>query len=182
MDVDFSNVMRKILRDISKDLGDEYDKNFERQGFFSQKWKRSMTPPSKGTILMNTGSLRRSIINKISGNSIVFSSTLPYADIQNEGGEITVTERMHKFFLYKMLSLRGGFGRKKNGALRQDKRNAKLSGEAEFWKWMACKPIGSKIKIPKRQFIGYSPEVEQQVIQIIEKNLTDYFNSTNILR
>ena len=50
-----------------------------------------------------------------------------------------------------------------------------LSTEAEFWKWMALKKEGSTIKIPKRQFIGASPEVEKAVREIIEKNLTEYF-------
>ncbi len=40
-------VIRNILKDIRIDLGDEFDKNFERQAFFSEQWvtsKKSATP------------------------------------------------------------------------------------------------------------------------------------------
>ncbi|MBQ5465656.1 MAG: phage morphogenesis protein, partial [Muribaculaceae bacterium] len=50
-----------------------------------------------------------------------------------------------------------------------------LSTEAEFWKWMALKKEGSTIKIPRRQFLGASPEVEKAVREIIEENLTEFF-------
>ena len=36
------------------------------------------------------------------------------------------------------------------------------------------------IKIPKRQFIGMSPEVEREVREIIEDNLTDYFECMDL--
>ena len=35
---------------------------------------------------------------------------------------------------------------------------------------------GSTIKIPKRQFLGVSPEVEAAVREIIEENLNEYVN------
>ena len=37
--------------------------------------------------------------------------------------------------------------------------------------------VGSKIKIPRRRFLGTAPEVEQTVRQIIEENLTEFFNT-----
>ncbi|MBR5803865.1 MAG: phage morphogenesis protein, partial [Bacteroidaceae bacterium] len=73
-------------------------------------------------------------------------------------------------------STTGSFGRKKNGERRNDKRNRQLSTEAEFWKHMALMKVGSTINIPRRRFLGYSPEVEQSVREIIEENLTEYFN------
>ena len=39
---------------------------------------------------------------------------------------------------------------------------------------------GSSIKIPKRQFLGASPEVEQAVREIIEENLGEYFNDVKL--
>ena len=61
--------------------------------------------------------------------------------------------------------------RKKDGTLRNDKRNRKLSSEAAFYKAMALKPVGSKIVIPKRQFIGRHAEVERILKEIAENNL-----------
>lgn len=69
----------------------------------------------------------------------------------------------------------GSFGRKKNGERRNDKRTVQLSTEAEFWKHMALMKEGKSIKIPRRRFLGASPEVEQAVKDIIEENLTEYF-------
>ena len=40
--------------------------------------------------------------------------------------------------------------------------------------------IGSNIKIPKRQFLGTTPEVEKTITEIIEENLTEYFNNLDI--
>ena len=35
---DLSVVIRHILSDIRVEIGDEFDKNFERQGFFTKAW------------------------------------------------------------------------------------------------------------------------------------------------
>ncbi len=37
--------------------------------------------------------------------------------------------------------------------------------------------VGSVIHIPRRQFLGASPEVEKAVSAIIEQNLEEYFNN-----
>lgn len=37
--------------------------------------------------------------------------------------------------------------------------------------------VGSSIKIPRRRFLGASPEVESAVREIIEENLTEFFGS-----
>jgi phage gpG-like protein len=42
---------------------------------------------------------------------------------------------------------------------------------------MALKKVGSKIVIPRRQFVGTSPEVENTVKEIISKNLNEYFEN-----
>ena len=110
-------------------------------------------------------------------NSIVFRTEHPAAAIHNEGGEIKVTAKMKRFFWYKYYSTSGSFGRRKDGTPRKDKRTVQLSTEAEFWKFMALMKEGSTIKIPRRQFLGNAPEVEQTVRQIIEENITEFFNT-----
>lgn len=178
---EMKTIVRNILRDISVELSDEFDQNFERQSFFSKAWARRKSPMRQGgSTLIDTGALRRSIRSKSDGESITFYSDLPYASIHNEGGEIKVTRKMKSYFWWKYRSTCGTFGRKKNGSLRQDKRNARLTGEAEFWKAMALKKVGSTIKIPQRQFLGYSPEVEKSVREIIEENLEEYFKQIEL--
>lgn len=170
-------VFKRILKDIQIDLGDEFDQNFERQAFFNEAWARRKSSIRKnGHLLVDTGALRRSVHSEIKESSIVFRSDLPYAAIHNEGGEIKVTAKMKRYFWHRYYEATGSFGRRKDGSLRQDKRNNQLTEEADFWKAMALMRVGSTITIPKRQFLGTSPEVEASVRRIIEDNLTEYIN------
>lgn len=180
-------VFHDILRDIQVDVGDEFDQNFERQGFFSQAWERRKSPTRPGGhILVDTVGLRRSIRSEIRDSSIVFLSDHPAAAIHNEGGEIIVTEKMIRFFRAKFYESQGGFGRKKGGSDRPTLSNGafyawtskmSLNTISEFWRNMALMKVGSKIRIPQRKFLGASPEVEAAVRQIIEENLNEYVNN-----
>lgn len=175
---DFKKIVRNILSDIRVDLKDEFDRNFERQAFFNEAWQRRKSPSrSGGAILIGSGSLRRSIRSRTTGDSITFYTDSPYAEIHNEGGEITVTDKMKRFFWHKYYTTTEAFGRKKNGERRNDKRTIRLSSEAEFWKHMALMKVGKTINIPRRRFLGYAPEVEKLTREIIENNLSEYFNN-----
>lgn len=178
---EIDRVIRLILQDIKVELGDEFDKNFERHGFFSEKWARRKSPLRPGgPILIDTGNLRRSVRSKVDTTSITFFSDLPYASIHNDGGEIKVTAKMKRYFWHRYYQAQGSFGRKKNGEKRNDKRTRQLTSEAEFWQCMALMKVGQKIKIPRRRFLGTSPEVEQGVREIIEEELEKYFNNIKI--
>lgn len=168
-------IIKRILNDIRVDMKDEFDQNFEREAFFSETWQRRRSPMrGDGHILVDTGSLRGSIGSRTTDNSVTFFTTLPYAAIHNDGGEIVVTEKMKRWFWRRYYETTAAFGRKKDGSLRKDKRNARLGSEAEFWKFMALKKAGTTIKIPRRRFLGNSPEVERLVREIIEDNLNEY--------
>lgn len=179
MNEDMRKIIRRILKDIRVEMGDEFDRNFERQAFFSEAWQRRKSPTRPGgSILIDSGNLRRSIRSRTTEDSITFYTDLPYAAIHNEGGEIVVTKRMKGYFWHKYMTLAGvlQWARRKDGTMRRDKQTRQQSTEAEFWKFMALKKEGSTIKIPRRQFLGTSPEVEQAVREIIEENITEYFN------
>ena len=181
MDNEVAKIFRKILRDIKVDLTDQFDKNFENESFFGEGWERRKSPVrGDGHILVSSGALRRSISSRSDDTSITFYSSLPYASIHNDGGEIRVTQRMKSFFWHKYYEAVGGFGRKKDGNLRNDKKNKRLSTEAEFYKAMALMKVGSTVKIPRRRFLGTSPQLEEGVKKIIEDNLTQYFETTII--
>lgn len=178
MKIDGDTIIRNILRDIQVEMADEFDRNFERQAFFSEAWQRRKSPTRPGGhILVDTGGLRRSVTSLVRDNSIVFRSEHPAAAIHNEGGEIKVTERMRRFFWYKYYEASGAFGRRKDGTPRKDRRTVRLTAEAEFWRCMALMKPGSVIRIPRRRFLGNAPEVEQTVRKIIEENITEYFNT-----
>ena len=175
--------IRSILSDIRVEMSEEFDRNFERQGFFAEKWQRRRSPIRAGRpLLIETGDLRRSIRCESTADAITFYTDLPYAAIHNEGGEIKVTRRMKAYFWHRYYEAQGAFGRRKDGSLRQDKRNLRLSTEAEFWRCMALMKVGSSIRIPRRQFLGTSAEVEKAVVAIIERNMSEYFNESDIIK
>jgi len=51
------------------------------------------------------------------------------------------------------------------------KRNTALTAEAAQFKAMALKPIGSKIKIEERRFIGHHPRVDTIVKNVVDANM-----------
>lgn len=185
---EIAKIFKQILRDIKVELGDEFARNFERQAFFSDKWQRSRRAERRGgATLIDSGKLRRSITSKSDGTSITFYSSLPYAAIHNEGGEIKVTARMKRYFRYRFYQAQGGFNRGNYGTQRKTLSDGgfyawtskmSLTDEAEMWRYMALMKVGSSIKIPRRRFLGASPEVESAVREIIEENLTTYFGSS----
>src|SRR5690606_38490895 len=93
-----SKIIKNFIKDIEVDLNDEFDRNFERKAFFDKPWSQTKLSNSRGSLMMRSGNLRNSISSKISDNSITWTSSLPYASIHNEGGEITVTQKMKAFF------------------------------------------------------------------------------------
>ena len=75
-----------ILNDLRVELSEEFDRNFERKAFFSDKWKPRAYDYPKGSLLLVTGAMRRSTQGRVEGNGVRFSSALAYAAIHNEGG------------------------------------------------------------------------------------------------
>ena len=76
------NIYDDILRDARVKLTEMFNNNFREQGFFGQKWVATKTSKvnkrGKGSILIVTGAMRRSIKSYVSGMAVVFSSHLPY--------------------------------------------------------------------------------------------------------
>lgn len=102
MENQIRQVIRNSLLDIQVELGEEFDRNFERKAFFAKAWQRRCGTHKEGKpLLIDTGSLRRSISSSINGNRITFTSTEPYAEIHNSGGTIIVTQKMRRYFWYK---------------------------------------------------------------------------------
>ena len=138
---------QKILNDIRVELSDEFDRNFQRKAFFNQPW-----PPRKmgkrGSVLMVTGRLRRSIRSQVTSDSVIWETSEKYASIHNYGGTIRVTAKMKKFFWYKYKATKD-----------------------DAWKWMALMKTGSVITIPQRQFLGDHAEVRKRSEAVIQRNL-----------
>ena len=179
-------LIKNILSDLRVELTDEFDQNFERQSYFGHAWQRRKTPIGDGALLQKSGALRRSIHSpRTSDTGITFSSSLPYASIHNEGGEIEVTAKMKRFFRAKFYEAQGiSTSRKKDGEKRRTLSDGGFyawtesmkmkSVMAEFYRRMALMKVGQKIKMPERRFIGGGPEVEAIVRSIIDENLNEY--------
>lgn len=127
--------------------------------------RRFTTKRQQGkNILVVSGKMLRSI-RLISYNStqavvgIDDRTVAVYAGLHQTGGFITVTRAMQKFFwvqYYKHAPPARARGRASRG------RGAapNLSPEALFWRAMALKPVGAKIKVPKREFMAINPYIE----------------------
>ena len=162
-----SEIFNNIIKDVKVDLTDEFDLNFKRKAFFDQSWKPTKGVNQRGSLMMRSGNLRRSVTSDIIGNGITFSSSLPYATIHNEGGTITVTSQMKKFFWAMYYKSSGAIGK---GA---GSRNKRLTIEAQQWKNLALMKVGQKIKIEKRQFIGWHPVVKNRIETVFNDHLKD---------
>lgn len=172
---------KEFVKAVKVELADEFDRNFERKAYFNEPWPLSRSPNTKGSMMARTGALRRSQQSKIRGDGdIVFSSSLPYASIHNEGGTITVTAKMKKYFWAMYYQASGGITKKKDGTAGKTKKNLNLSAQAQYWKGLALMKVGSKIKIPKRQFIGGGPQVTLLIENVAKehmKELNDYMKN-----
>lgn len=182
-----NRLVRDTLKDIKVEVADEFDRNFEREAFFNEKWARRKYNDDKSRgLLVRTGDLRRSIHAEITGrDSVVFWSALEYARIHNEGGTITVSRKMKNYFWWRYRTVTGGrsadgfsnrLQRRKDGSPRDNRHNRSLTAEAEFCRAMALKKVGSRITIPKRQFIGEHPQLEDLLEEIFLENAKRIFD------
>lgn len=86
---------QKLISDIRVKLTEEFDRNFERKAFFDRRWPRRRVEHGKGSLLVVTGTLRRSIRSTTTHDGVRFTSAVPYAAIHNEGGRVPQSVRSH---------------------------------------------------------------------------------------
>lgn len=119
--------------------------------------KRDSPAKTRG-ILIKSGLLRRSVrVTKQSGLSIYIGSDVPYTQVHNEGGEVSIPA--HE----KVLN----FSKKGNKT-----RFAKAK-KAQFSQKVSIK--ARSFKMPQRQFIGESKALETQILKMIEKEILSIF-------
>lgn len=164
---DFKKIGDEVLREIRTTAGSEavkfFKESFVKEGFTDTSftaWKKTSNPFAGKRTLYNKGILMQSI-RKASDNSniIIVESDTQYSAINNDGGFITVTPQLKKYFWARYYDLSG----KKKGV------KAKNTAKANFCKAMALKKVGSKIIIPKRQFMGNSAEL----MNLLDRKLSE---------
>lgn len=162
-----NEIYKKIVQDVRVELLDEFDRNFQRKAFFNRSWPKSKLPNNRGSLMMRTGALRRGMNATIIGERIKFTNTQPYAAIHNEGGALTVTPQMKKFFWAMYYKTSGAAAGAKGS------KQTSLNEESNWWKNLAMKRVGDQIKIPQRQFIGEHPEIRKAIERIMSQHLKD---------
>lgn len=142
--LDANKLKQTLLNDIKVELYEEFDLNFGRKAFFSDKWKQRAFNYPRGSLMAVSNSLRRSIKAEVIRDGVRFTSSMPYASAHNEGAVIAVTPQMKKFFWAKFKSTK-----------------------QEMWKFLALKKVGSKIVLPERRFIGDGPDTQRLIETVI---------------
>lgn len=178
---------RKALEAAIVDVGNTakvfFVESFRKQGFDDknvQKWKprkRTTYKTKSGkvvddttrAILVKTGDLRRSIIRNPANRaalSIKISTDLPYAKVHNDGETINVS------------------GRKGSGTITRSIRGSAVFKDGKFTRGRAKKVTfqgkeyttgAYSIKMPKRQFMGDSYNLNEKVKAVIVKRLDKVF-------
>jgi phage gpG-like protein len=164
----------KLLRDVARMAAVEsvkfFKESFVKGGFTDSsfaKWEDRGSPLGGKKLMYNTGTLKQSIrTSEVDERRMVVTSETRYSAIHNEGGTITVTMNMKKHWWKMYYFFAGQIKKTKKGQVAKTKKNQKLNAKAEFCKRMALMKVGSKIKIPKRQFIGES----QKLFSLLESN------------
>lgn len=181
---DIENMIRENLEDLKKlylhklpvkvgvAVRDSVRQNFRQGNFYSgDRWGQPLrvtlgfrgAPGQRGPLLSGSNHLMMNTDYQPLPGRVIIRNNEVYAATHNDGEDITVTERMKRFFWAKHM---------------EDKqRMGANSPEAEFWKRMALKKPGSKITIPQRHFLGPGPAVDKLVNDLINKELQEFINT-----
>jgi phage gpG-like protein len=160
----FSEALRKIPRLVGAQAV-----YFFNQRFREQAWADDTTHPWKArkkgakrdfgrAILVDRGHLRRSIkVTQASLSRVVVASTVPYAQVHNEGFDGVVNIPAHT--------------RRKYGRVKDGRRTKKVVAATT-----QVKAHSRRMRMPKRQFMGNSAVLNQQIARIIQAELNRSLN------
>ena len=169
---------RELPIKVGRMAKDHYQDNFRKGGFVNgglQHWPQTKRQNSGsksaaagyGPLLSRRNHLFSSVKYTPGDYCVRVANDVEYAPLHNWGGEThpTVTPRMRKFawaMYYKAV------GKRKKGKTRQ----GELPPEGGMWKGLALtRKKKLKVKIPQRQFIGESTELNKQIRQTVEAEI-----------
>lgn len=160
----FRKIGNELIKNASRYAASEsvkfFKDSFVKGGFTDasfQKWQQTNNPLAGKHTMYKSGDLMRGVHKQSATTSkVIVVNNEPHAEIHNSGGTITVTAQMKKFFWAKYYEQVGKVTVNKNNAVSLNKSNLAIGAKAKFCKRMALMPVGAKIKIPKRQFMGNS--------------------------
>ena len=176
---------RELPVKVGRMAKDHYQDNFRKGGFVNgglRRWpvtKRQRSGSKSaaagyGPLLSRRNHLFSSVKYTPGDYRVRVANDVKYAPPHNWGGETrpTVTPRMRKFawaMYYKAAGIRKKAAKgKRKGKTRQ----RELPPEAGMWKGFALtRKKKLKVKIPQRQFIGESTELNKQIRQTVETEI-----------
>ena len=164
--------LHKLPVKVGVAVRDSVRQNFRQGNFYGgDRWGQPLrvtlgfrgAPGQRGPLLSGSNHLMMNTDYQPLPGRVIIRNNEVYAATHNDGEDITVTERMKRFFWAKHM---------------EDKeRMGANSPEAEFWKRMALKKPGSKITIPQRHYLGPGPAVDKLVNDLINKELQEFINT-----
>ena len=87
---------------------------------------------------------------------------------------------MKRYFWYLYMKSTGSMQKRKNGELRQNKANERLSTMASFYKSMALKKVGRRYS-PERQYMGESATFMKQLDTWIASEIDKRFSNISLI-
>lgn len=143
--------------------------NYDSESWEGQRWpERKDGDTSRALLIGHRGGRgRRSIrVTSRTAKKVTIGTDLEYMIAHNDGAEISrdITPRMRKFFW----AMHFKHEVDRNGEL-------KVSEDQVRWKWMALKKGRITFRMPKRQFMGPSEELDQRLKEAIEYELNQIF-------
>lgn len=182
---DFSKIAHEITGNIPRIAATEavkfFRESFIREGFLDRSlspWSKRQSPLGGKRTLFATGNLMRSIRPRsVDPSNVIVESDTPYSALHNDGGTITVTEQMKKYWWAQYYKLSGKVKRTSRGRVSQSKTNKAADKKAAFCKAMALMKTGTKIKIPKRQFMGHSETLMSNLDKWVATQIAQFLNN-----
>jgi phage gpG-like protein len=138
-------------------------------------------PGPRRSILIKTGNMVDSIRVVTQGKDWVAvgisqRDIARYARLHQEGGTVTVTPKMKKYFWAMYYKASGSTTKTKSGGDDRSKKSLRYSAYAEIWKAMALKKAGSRITIPKREFMRFTPDVTRGILREFTYEISKIIN------
>jgi hypothetical protein len=152
-----------------------FKENFRRQGFLDRNvipWKKRLQgTPGNNPLLIKRGFLRRAVMQKSVKPTravVGVDPSIKYAEIQNNGGKIPITNQMRRFF-WAMYYKNGG-GKEQGNSVRAQT----LNSAAAFWKALALTEK-THLEVTARPFIGDSYTLEHNILDMFDTEIYKIF-------
>lgn len=191
---ELDEMMRRRMPVIAGRLAkDHFQDNFQRGGFVNgglHPWPKARRLTSGGTdaasqygtLLSESKHLYNSIQYVPSDYRVRVYNEVAYASIHNWGGtvSVTVTDRMRRFAWAKFYEASGKSRKAATGGKKGRKRatgKKAANPQAAFWKNLALtRKKKLAVRIPQRQFLGESKELNDKINERLEKEIRNILN------